>query len=227
MGYGDFSARLWFVGMEEAGGNTLEDVQNRIGNWAERGRSILEDCAEYHQAIGEGHLFTPTLRVAQKTWDWLIRTQLKLEGKAYGADASKVMQAERWLRKGSKTCGIELLPLPSPDASTWHYAHFSTDRILRDRVSYSEAMLPKRIRFIRNAIDEHKPRHVVFYSKKYLNHWQEISGKHFFEVNGLHIAETRDTLFICTSHPTARISGGPGAKISYWESVGEKLLSCD
>ncbi|SFK79826.1 hypothetical protein [Shimia haliotis] len=117
LGYGDLSADTWFIGMEEGGGNSLEDVQMRIGTWDKRGRRALEDCAEYHHAIGKGHLFTPPVRAAQKTWDWLIRAQLISEGKPFDISASKMMQCERWLRSDSKTCGLELLPLPSPNVN--------------------------------------------------------------------------------------------------------------
>ncbi|MEX0970147.1 MAG: hypothetical protein WD046_06865 [Paracoccaceae bacterium] len=223
LGYGDFNADTWFIGMEEAGGNSLEDVQTRIGTWAERGGRVLEDCAEYHHAIGESHLFTPPVRKAQPTWDWLIRAQLKSEGKAHDTTASKAMQSERWLRNGSNTCGIELLPLPSPKATVWHYDRFSDNPILNNRDSYSEAMLPKRTTAVKNAIYEYKPRNVLFYSKTYLKHWQQIAGVDFVEVDGLHIAQAGDTSFICTVHPTRPIHGGRGAKVAYWKNIGARL----
>lgn len=227
MGYGDFNADTWFIGMEEAGGDSLENIQTRIGTWEERGGRVLEDCAEYHHAIGAGNLFTPPVRAAQRTWDWLIRAQLKSEGKGHDSSASKIMQGERWLRIGSKTCGIELLPLPSPKTKVWYYNQFSTDPILQSRDSYKKAMLPTRITAIKNAIEAHKPRNVVFYSKKYLAHWQQIAVVEFVEVDGLHIAQASDTSFICTAHPTAPISGGPGAKIEYWKNIGTRLAGLE
>ncbi|MBU2934496.1 MULTISPECIES: hypothetical protein [Pacificibacter] len=226
IGYGDFNADTWFIGMEEGGGNSLEDVQTRIGIWAERGGRILEDCAEYHHAIGVGHLFTPPVRAAQRTWDWLMRAQLLSEGKAHDITTSKVMQGERWLRSGSKTCGIELLPLPSPKTSVWHYNQFSNDPILRNRASYKAAMLPTRITAIKNAINTHKPRNVVFYSKQYQAHWQQIAGKDFVEVDGLQVTHSRDTSFFCTMHPAAQIKGA-GKKIAYWENIGRRLAGSE
>ncbi len=222
MGYGDFNADTWFIGMEEGGGNSFEDVETRIKTWAKRGRRALEDCAEYHQAIGAGHLFTPPVSAAQRTWDWLMRAQLMSEGKVHDVAASKDMQGERWLRSGSKTCGLELLPLPSPKTSVWHYNQYSSDPILHNRTSYLEAMLPTRITAIKNAIDEYKPRSVVFYSKRYQEYWQKIVGRKLIEVDGLHIAQSGRTSFLCTMHPTALIRGS-GKKIAYWENVGARL----
>lgn len=224
MGYGDFKAETWFIGMEEGGGENIEDIKTRIGVWSERGRRILEDCAEYHHAIGVSHLFTPPVRAAQRTWDWLMRAQLMSEGKAHDSNASKVMQSERWLRIGSKTCGIELLPLPSPSTNVWHYNKFSNDPVLSSRTHYRAAMLPTRIIAIKNAINAHKPRSVVFYSKNYQAHWQEIVGKEFTEVDGLHIARSGGTSFIVTLHPTAQIKG-VGKKIAYWENVATRLAA--
>lgn len=226
MGYGDFNADTWFVGMEESGGNSLEDVQTRIGTWAERGGRVLEDCAEYHHAIGKGQLFTSPVRAAQPTWDWLMRAQLMSEGRAYDVAASKALQSERWLRSGSKTCAIELLPLPSPNTGVWHYDQFSNDPTLRNRASYKAAVLPTRIAAIQSAIDKHKPRNVVFYSKKYGAHWQQIAGVDFVEVDGLHIAQSDGTSFICTIHPTAQIKGS-GKKIAYWENLGARLVGTE
>ena len=225
MGYGDFNADTWFIGMEEAGGDSLADVQARIGAWEERGGRVLEDCAEYHHAIGQGHLFTHPVRAAQRTWDWLMRAQLRSEGKAHDGSASKGMQCERWLRSGSKTCAIELLPLPSPSTKDWLSDDFSDDPILRDRTSYSEAMLPKRVTALKNAIDEYRPRNVVFYSKQYRAHWQQIAGMDFVEIDGLLSAKAGGTSFFCTIHPIGRVSGGRGAKIEYWKNIGARLAS--
>lgn len=226
LGYGDFDADTWFIGMEEGGGDSLKDVETRIGTWVRRGKCALEDCAEYHLAIGAGHLFTPPVRAAQRTWDWLMRAQLLSEGKPYDSAASKTMQGERWLRYGSKTCGLELLPLPSPSINVWHYNQFSNDPILQDRASYSAAMLPTRKAKIKSAIDEHKPRNVVFYSKKYLAHWQDLMGVGFEHQDGLAFAKTGETSFFCTLHPTAQIKGA-GKKKAYWENIGARLADTE
>ncbi|WP_157772745.1 hypothetical protein [Pseudoponticoccus marisrubri] len=222
LGYGDFDADTWFIGMEEGGGDSLKDVETRISTWVKRGNCTLEDCAEYHIAIGADHLFTPPVRAAQRTWDWLMRAQLCSEGKPHDSAASKTMQGERWLRHGSKTCGLELLPLPSPSTRVWHYDQYSSDPVLVDRATYSEAMLPIRKAKIKCAIDEHKPRNVVFYSKKYLAHWQDIVGVSFEQQNGLAFAKAGGTSYFCTLHPTAQIKGA-GQKIAYWQDIGARL----
>jgi hypothetical protein len=226
LGYGDFDADTWFIGMEEGGGDSVQEVETRIGTWANRGKRVLEDCAEYHHAIRAGHLFTPPVKRAQPTWDWLMRAQLRSEGKPYDVTASKMMQSERWLRRGSRTCGLELLPLPSPKTSEWRYKRFSNDPILRDRNTYSTEMLPIRKAKIKKEIYKHKPRNVVFYSKKYLAHWQDIVGAGFNALGDLQFSKQGDTSFFCTMHPTAPIKGA-GKKKAYWEQIGALLANAE
>jgi hypothetical protein len=223
MGYGDLCANTWFVGMEEGGGNSLEDIKLRIEMWEARGCRTIEDCAEYHNAIGEGHLFNPPLGSAQRTWDWLMRAQLVAECQKSNALASKRLQAERWLRHGSGTCAIELLPLPSPSVSVWHYSKFSKNPLLQDRDSYKAAMLPSRINTIKSMISAHRPHNVLFYGKQYLSYWKEISGLEFLDSDGIGTARSVHTNFICAIHPTAPIKGA-GKKISYWNAVGERIM---
>ncbi len=43
-GYGSNNAQFWFVGMEEGGGNTFEELQIRFTEWNERGRKPLAGC---------------------------------------------------------------------------------------------------------------------------------------------------------------------------------------
>ena len=41
-----------FIGMEEGGGNSLVEINNRLNTWVLRGERELEDLAQYHTEIG-------------------------------------------------------------------------------------------------------------------------------------------------------------------------------
>jgi hypothetical protein len=45
-GYGNYGGPFWFVGMEEGGGDSSEEIARRLSAWAARGRCELEDAAE-------------------------------------------------------------------------------------------------------------------------------------------------------------------------------------
>jgi hypothetical protein len=51
-GYGNYKAPYWFIGMEEGGGDSFEEVTKRLSVWDRRGRRELEDAAEYFEEVG-------------------------------------------------------------------------------------------------------------------------------------------------------------------------------
>jgi hypothetical protein len=45
-GYGDYRGAYWFVGMEEGGSDSFDEVAKRLRLWDERGRRELEDVVD-------------------------------------------------------------------------------------------------------------------------------------------------------------------------------------
>ena len=35
-GYGDYNGQFWFIGMEEGGGNSFSEIDNRLNAWKTR-----------------------------------------------------------------------------------------------------------------------------------------------------------------------------------------------
>ena len=56
-GYGNYHGDYWFVGMEEGGGDSFQDIANRLDAWSKRGKHELEDIVEYHAAMGVTRFF--------------------------------------------------------------------------------------------------------------------------------------------------------------------------
>ena len=50
-GYGSYQADYWFVGLEEGGGNSIEEVMSRLEIWNYQERQELEDVRIYHEAL--------------------------------------------------------------------------------------------------------------------------------------------------------------------------------
>ena len=42
-GYGNYEGKYWFIGMEEAGGEDLENINLRVNTWEERGKKEIDD----------------------------------------------------------------------------------------------------------------------------------------------------------------------------------------
>ncbi len=49
-GYGNYEGRYWFIGMEEGGGNSFDDVNHRLSTWKEMGRNELHDVVGQNRA---------------------------------------------------------------------------------------------------------------------------------------------------------------------------------
>jgi hypothetical protein len=216
-GYGDFDSPLWFIGMEEGGGTSAEEVTNRIRAWQQRGCMPLEDVAEYHNAFLK-HGYSSITK--QNTWSALSRIQL-----AYNfGPKSGISVRDHWQqqlgRKGSATCIMELNPLPSPSIDTWKYPEFTDMPFLASRIAYNARYRADRIASIKDMLVQHTPKTVIFYGKKYESFWVEVAGS-ALKTEQLHSRVVKDgTTFVSMHHPNARVRGKTS---DYLENLGSML----
>jgi hypothetical protein len=216
-GYGDLEAPLWFIGMEEGGGNSAGDVTNRIRIWQKRGCMPLEDVAQYHDSLLEDGFGSIT---KQNTWSALSRIQLAYEKSATSGSAVRNQWQKNLGRWGSATCILELNPLPSPGIKKWRYPEFTDLPFLANRVAYNARYRANRIASIKDMLAQSSPRAIIFYGKKYEAFWAQIADV-TFEKELLHSRAVKgDTTFISMHHPNARVSGKTS---EYLESLGSML----
>src|ERR1700690_2680855 len=85
-GYGHWHAPVWFVGIEEAGGQTESAVAKHLEAWAERGRKDLEDAPNFYPASGNNAWHGSAAKL-QPTLAQLIRMLLLAQGKSDSQNA--------------------------------------------------------------------------------------------------------------------------------------------
>lgn len=204
-GYGNTKARLWFVGMEEGGGGTIEEVASRLEAWDQRGRPMVDDVAGFHRAIGQQRWFEPGART-QNTWRQLIRATLLAEDLPVDLEAIREYQVLRFARLDGNIASLELLPLPSTStkAKHWRYAEWSALEMLATRDGYRQHFLPSRIARLKALIAQKRPTAVVFYGVTYQPHWEAISGATFGAGDFPRVQAVNGTSFFVVPHPTAR-----------------------
>lgn len=175
-GYGEYDGDYWFIGMEEGGGDSLDEVNAKLTNWDKRGQRELEDLAEFHYAIGTVQWFRPHSKI-QPTWSKFVRIILAAEDEKLSTESVRCYQTDQLGRKKGESCLLELLPLPSPSLGHWHYAHRSQLSQLRNRQTYMDYYAPRRAIHIRQKVQRHKPKAVVFSSigPQYQIWWKEIA----------------------------------------------------
>lgn len=208
-GYGTWDAPFWFVGKEEGGGGSWEDVTARVKTWHERGRRELEDVAEYHLALGLGTKYFADRPPLQPTWSRLLRLLFSAMGRDANRPALRHYQSARLGRPDGETLLTELLPLPSPSASSWLYGENSSLDYLEERDHYRAHVAPRRTAELRARIARHQPRAVIFYGsdERYRRWWGEIAGVEFEPLRvgkrRLHLGGTEATRYMIIDHPTA------------------------
>ena len=218
-GYGNYLARYWFIGMEEGGGNSVEEINRRLNAWHERGKFELEDVAEYHFAIGIPEHFRDAAKL-QPTWNRLIRILLSAQGEPGGTEDVREYQKSSLGRLKGDSCLLELLPLPSPSTDKWLYGQHSSIPYLESRELYSQTCTTFRAAHIRSRIAEYKPKAVVFYSFSYKDYWQDIAGVGLQkqEDSDHYIGSNNETYYLITKHPAAQ-----GVTNQYFEDIGSIL----
>lgn len=162
-GYGHYAAPYWFIGMEEGSSGKPDEIPKRIHEWHNRGRAELEDLVDYSQVIGMGSLVGSPTKI-QPTWAGLIKILLSAEGQDLDKESVRRFQREKLGRKDGTNALLELLPLPSRSLAHWLYAHHSRLPELANRKEYTRIYGPRRAEAIRQRIQQHKPKAVVFYS---------------------------------------------------------------
>lgn len=222
-GFGNYAGKYWLVGMEEAGGRSVEAIQVRLTQWQQNGRSELEDLPTHGHQHGWGEKYFGTEVKWQPTWGKLIRLMLAAEGKEkMNTAAIKQFQQEKLGRHNSDHCLIELFPLPAPSTSQWLYAQHSELPFLRSRKTYREQLAPDRIAYIRQKVQQHRPKAVIFYGWSYRNWWQQIAERPFAkQENPKCLTAVQDGIqFWVIDHPAAR-----GTTNHYFEQIGTQIAT--
>jgi len=221
-GYGNYGGPFWFVGMEEGMLGGYDEIVARLLFCENHGMAELLDFAMMSRAtstvgdrwIGENARIMPT-------WGRLIRLLLAAKGNSCSPQDVRCYQGTCLGRGQSDNCILELMPLPckSLNEADWFYSDWSTLSYLRSRSSYMKEVLPGRIAHLRRSIRDHRPACVVFYGKRYLEHWKAVAADTDFEESGAFLFGEKDGTVLCvTPHPVAR-----GLTNDAFERAGREL----
>ena len=215
-GSGNLLGDYWFVGMEEGGGNDLDQATKRLNAWVELGRKELVDICEFHLKINFPYYFKDPEKL-QKTWMQQARIVLASKGSPSSTDEVRVYQRDVIGRKNGETCLLELFPLPSPSSKSRNYDFWSDLPFLKERKTYRDYCVPWRAEHIRSRIEEHRPKIVVFMGHGYFDYWKSIAGQDFKfdEKGGFWARSSGGTTYVISKHPAAK-----GVTNAYFENIG-------
>ena len=205
-GYGRWDAPVWFVGLEEAGAGTPEELQARLTAWDQRGRRELEDAPVFYPACGQPRWHGPNASL-QRTWRQLMRMLLLARSQPVGEDALLEYQKHMLGAFSGNVCLTELSPLPAPSHRQWPYAaHEALPAWMQNREQFAQTVAAGRIATLREKIAIHHPRAVVFYFWKPRHSAEAVAGGEFRpliteQLLGL---KRNGTAYFVTGHPAGR-----------------------
>ena len=204
LGYGNLSAPVWFLGMEEAGGGE-ENLRNRLSF------KKAEDLYSGHKKLGitkhhEGN------RLIQPTWRGMCVIMLTLMGRKVTRDEIRNYQAEHLGRHGDDTFLLELMPIPKASISSWSYEGLLPQ--FESREDYYSQILPRRIQSIQELISKYSPRAIIGYGKSFWGFYRELfKGTTFRNAYPYQIGEG-NPLVILTHHFTSKTMNGRFTEIA-------------
>jgi hypothetical protein len=232
-GYGNFKGDYWFIGMEEGGGDTEEEIISRLDKWEIANKPTLFDNYEFHKNLFE-HFFKGEQSKYQRTWGGLIKILLSFQNKKFPTiEEVKLFQSENLGRSNSNNCIAEVFPLPSPNSKIFKYSEWTKIEFLKSRLEYKNHLKNDRIEKLKSLISEHKPKFVIFYSSnpEYIDYWSKISSIDFNKVENEEIYKLKDgkrltakfklheqTCFVVTHHPTYK-----GVNNEYLEKIAIRI----
>lgn len=237
-GYGNLKGKFWFVGMEEGGGEKIEEIESKLNKWAASNSGTLLDLYEFHKDIINNKnqkldiYFKNEKSKYQRTWGGLIKVILAYKGKSILAKNAKPYQSQKLGRINSENCITEVFPLPSPSTNKFNYNEWTDIPYLKNREAYKNELKEPRTKKLSELIHNNKPKFVIFYStnQEYQSYWSSISEVDFFSVRKIYFAEKsekklfikmekkNDITYVIMHHPTY-----PGVTNNYLKWVGEKL----
>lgn len=200
-GYGNPQAKWWFVGMEEHGGESVDESRKRLQVWRELGGKALLDLARFHEAacINMPHLHTPVnWRKACSAWKRQIHILLAAQGLPCDDEHINEQFAD-WGAQVGNTCLIELKPLPCPNWPSWPWPQWC--HVEESKTRFLKRIQTDRCQRIMDMLNASPPpRCVVFYStgRTFLLLWEKIAGCAFDPVvaSGIYGKKIADTVFV-------------------------------
>ena len=224
-GYGRWSAPIWFIGIEEAGGRNEREMEQRLAVWSSRGNNELEDAPTFYPESGNQGWHGECSSI-QATWKQLIR--MLLLARSERDDDRDILDYQR-LYFGTATgdtCMAELLPLPSPDTAIWNYGDWSDIPQLKTPQTYHAEMFVPRSAVLKKRCISYLPSVVIFYGLELadgtslLPVCSRIAGGWFDQaIERKRILLTRrneHTSFIVTRHPVSESR-------EYFQEIGSFL----
>jgi hypothetical protein len=185
-GYGSWEAKIWFVGFEEGGGDTPEEVAEKFNYFYQAHTSSKEatlcNLRELYQHVS-ARLDGPRADLFTNLFDYRFGSKAIQHGVwknliafVHGYRQKKLpdllaYQKKSFALSSLQEAWIQFYPLPSPHNHAWYYSWLDMPKFsfLKSRAQYQEHLYPSRIQNMLQKIVTHKPEVVLMYGMENIN----------------------------------------------------------
>jgi hypothetical protein len=216
-GYGRLKADYWFIGLEEGGGEDVDELCRRLNAWKKMRMKRVVDRVKFHKLIDSKFGQRKPQRI-QATWGKAIRLFLATKQEsAVTRNRVRKFQYEEFGRSHGDTLMLDLMPLPNRNLGKLKYGPIDGMPELQHRKDYEDIWRSHRTSELKRLVANYNPKCVVFLSqaRKQANIWHEIAGTDVDMVNST-ISRHRDTSFVVVPHPRHGTN-------ALFEEVGQRL----
>lgn len=248
-GYGSWKAKCWFVAYEEGGGDTPEEVGDKLNYFYKEHTSntpALCNIRQLYQQVSF-RLTGPREELFNNLFDYRFGKDAVQHGTWKNLIAFEhgylqqpapdllTYQQNSWLMNDSEAL-LRLYPLPAHNHA-WYYSWLDMPNLpfLKSRAAYQEHVYPTRMEYLLHNMKEYKPEVVVMYGMNNIERLKQ-SVKSFYpdvqfkrikaiprQIPSYHRADLPDTTLLITTQIPAlrhnRIETGFD-----WEALG-KIVS--
>ena len=196
-GYGSWDARYWFIGYEETGGETAEEVADKLNYFQDahpQGSGELCDIRDLYKHLAvrwDGPKANSYNNMHEYRFgDKAVQHGIwkNLVAFIHGYQQTKppdilAYQRDHFLSPSDRNEAlIQLYPLPGPNSHAWYYGWLDLPQLgfLKTRASYEAYVYQQRMHTILSNISTHKPETVLMFGMENINTIKK-SVEEFFE----------------------------------------------
>lgn len=186
-GYGSWRAKFWFVAYEGGGGDTPEEVAEKLDFFSDvhgtaAGPTLCDIRELYKQLTMD--MGGPKADMFKNAYEYRFGSKAVVSGVwknlvafIHGYRNEEVPDVLEYQKsrlaspKENNEALIQLYPLPSPHNHAWYYSWLDLPGFgfLKSRAKYEEHVYPDRIKGLLQSIAKHKPEVVLMYGMNNIN----------------------------------------------------------
>lgn len=226
---GNRDGKYWFLGIEEGGGSSVDEVDAMLAKWERNDKSDDTALRDTQKKSKPSKWFDANRRGGapiQKTWGAQIRVLLSMQGLPSSTEDVRQYQMDHFGLADGDTCLMELLPLPNPGLQDWIYNDLSDDPRFESRQALADLAMTDRLERLVKLVEMHRPTCIVGFCysfrhklEPYLDNVSTVKAQAGSRPGRAKIGNIGETVVAITYHPATPMT----APNAWYAELGQHI----